>query len=163
MTSSSSGQSSIRIRRATPADVTGIAPLFDAYRQFYDCPADLEAAATFLDARLSNNESIVFVAENSDGAVIGFTQLYPTFCSVENGPILVLYDLFVAPQARTLGAGHALMRAAQEYGQATGAVRMDLSTQITNTTAQSVYESLGWQRDAEFYHYSFHPGTGDNN
>jgi ribosomal protein S18 acetylase RimI-like enzyme len=35
-----------------------------------------------------------------------------------------------------------------------GKVRMDLTTARTNTAAQSVYESLGWQRDDVFFAYS---------
>jgi hypothetical protein len=39
---------SLRIRRATAADVGLVAPLFDAYRQFYGKSADLALATTFL-------------------------------------------------------------------------------------------------------------------
>ena len=35
-----------------------------------------------------------------------------------------------------------------------GASRIDLETAIDNTSAQALYESLGYQRDTEFYKYS---------
>ena len=143
----------LAVRRATTADVDALAPLFDRYRQFYMQPADLERAAQFVAQRLHNGESVVFLALAGPVAV-GFCQLYPTFCSVTAAPILVLYDLFVAPGGRQSGVGRALMRAAQDYALGVGAARMDLSTAKTNLAAQALYESEGWQRDQEFFTYS---------
>lgn len=85
--------------------------------------------------------------------LIGFCQLYPTFCSVRVAPTYVLYDLFVSPGARRSGAGRALMFAAEAHAARTGAARMELSTAKTNTAAQALYESLGWMRDEAFYVY----------
>ena len=85
---------------------------------------------------------------------MGFCQLYPSFCSVEAKPIYVLYDLFVAPQARRGGAGTALLRAAEATAQTKGKARMDLTTAKTNLGAQAAYEALGWVRDEVFLSYS---------
>ena len=49
----------LEIVHATPADVGEVAPLFDAYRQFYQKPPDVEAARRFLFARLSKGESVL--------------------------------------------------------------------------------------------------------
>ena len=87
----------VTTRRAVPADLDAIAPLYDAYRQFYRKPADLALARRFLDERFERDESVIFVAEHAGGAVVGFTQLYPLFCSVAAERIFVLYDLFVTP------------------------------------------------------------------
>ena len=143
-----------KTRRAVHADLDAIAPLFDAYRQFYEKPADLALARRYLDERFRNDESVIFVAEGNGGNVIGFTQLYPAFCSVAADRIYVLYDLFVTPSARGTGAGRALMQAAEEFGRAAGAARLQLETARTNTIGQSLYESCGWLRDNEFYVYS---------
>lgn len=67
--------------------------------------------------------------------------------------IFILNDLFVAGEARGRGAGSALLDAAAAYGRSAGAVRLVLSTEVTNTTAQSVYEKLGWKRDSVFCVY----------
>lgn len=144
------------IRRATSADVDALAPLFDAYRRFYEQPADLALARAFLDARLSSGESVIFVADAGDGPA-GFCQLYPTWCSVAAARIFVLYDLFVAEGGRRAGTGRALMLAAQAFARDAGAVRVDLSTAHANTRAQALYESLGWQRDEAFRTYSIAP------
>lgn len=143
-----------KIRYATLDDVAEIGRLFDAYRQFYEQPADLERATNYIRARLENGESTILVAETADGPLAGFCQLYATFCSVAAAPILVLYDLFVDPAYRRQQVGRALMLAAREHAQQVGVVRMELATAVTNHQAQTLYESLGWQRDDDFYHYS---------
>lgn len=96
---------SIGVRRATLEDTRAVATLFDAYRQFYGRPADPAKALAFIAARLQRRESTILMAEDQVGAAAGFCQLYPTFCSVEAAPILVLYDLFVVPALRRTVSG----------------------------------------------------------
>jgi ribosomal protein S18 acetylase RimI-like enzyme len=141
-------------RLATRDDVSALAPLFVAYRQFYEKPADLPLATAFLRDRLTCHESIVIVAENEEGDMLGFCQLYPTFCSLQAAAIHTLSDLFVKPEARKSGVGRALLLAAQSHAQAGGVARLDLTTAKTNRAAQSLYESLGWIRDEVFYAYN---------
>jgi ribosomal protein S18 acetylase RimI-like enzyme len=145
--------SAISTRRATIDDLDDVAPLFDAYRQFYKQDPDLPRARKFMKERFERNESIVFVAETDAGKIVGFCQLYPTFCSVRAAHTYVLYDLFVSPEARGTGAGRLLMLAAEIHAAKTGAARMELSTARTNTVAQSLYESLDWVRDEAFFVY----------
>ncbi len=132
----------VSIRQATAADVDLVAPLFDAYRQFYRQPADLPRARRFLVERLSQRQSTVLVAETTDGAAVGFVQLYPCFSSIRAAPVFILSDLFVAPLARGGGVGRLLMEAAARFARATGAVGLELATAKT-----------GWQRDEMFYQY----------
>ena len=143
-----------RIREATRDDLPLLGKLFDEYRQFYQLPTDIEKAGSYLRARLAAGESVVLVAEDEAGHLMGFTQLYPTWCSLLAGPVYVLYDLYVAPSARQRGVGRALLEAATERGWRDGKLRMTLSTARTNLTAQSLYEALGWVRDDEFYVYN---------
>ncbi|GGY67719.1 N-acetyltransferase [Cellvibrio zantedeschiae] len=144
----------MNIRNASIADTAKIAPLFDAYRQFYEQEPNLEFAKQFISDRLSNNESIIFVAEDEAQNALGFCQIYPSFCSVIAAPIYTLSDLFVSPNARQSGLGKMLLEKAREHAQANNIPRMDLTTAKTNLTAQSLYESLGWVRDDIFYAYN---------
>ncbi len=144
----------VHIRLATPADADAIAPLFDAYRQFYEQAPDLAGARAFIAQRLERKESVVLLALDASGSAIGFCQLYPAFCSVEAAPIYTLYDLFVEPGSRKTGAGRSLLLAAEATARAQGKVRMDLTTAHTNTAAQSLYESLGWVHDTVFRAYT---------
>lgn len=145
---------STAIHTAIPEDAALIAPLFDAYRQFYEQPADADAALAFITARLERGESVILLARRPDGSALGFCQLYPSFCSVLAAPIYVLYDLFVVPDARRLGVGRALLLAAEAHARATGHARMDLTTARDNRQAQALYESLGWVRDEVFLTYT---------
>ncbi len=147
---------STAIHTAIPEDAALIAPLFDAYRQFYEQPADADAALAFITARLERGESVILLARRPDGSALGFCQLYPSFCSVLAAPIYLLYDLFVAPDARRLGVGRALLLAAEAHARATGHARMDLTTARNNLRAQALYESLGWVRDEVFLTYARH-------
>nr|WP_295770295.1 GNAT family N-acetyltransferase [Rhodoferax sp.] len=146
----------ISTRLAHVDDLPQVAALFDAYRQFYEQPADLAKAESFLSDRMHKGESSILVAESGSADILGFCQLYPSFCSVIAAPIAVLYDLFVAPSFRKSGAGRALMLAAEQHARQHGCARMDLTTAKTNVSAQTLYASLGWQRDEVFYAYSKH-------
>ncbi len=140
-------------RPAEARDLEAVAALFDSYRQFYDMPADLGLARRYLTERFQKKESVIIVAQNDAGELVGFTQLYPAFCSVLAAKTFVLYDLFVTPAARGTGAGRALMEAAEAHGRSAGAARLELSTANTNRIGQSLYESCGWIRDNVFHVY----------
>lgn len=140
------------IVQATPADMGDVAPLFDAYRQFYGKPPDVEAARRFLFARLSKGESVLFIAR-LEAQIAGFVNLYPVFSSVNLTRQWILNDLFVAPQARKHGVARALMERARLLAEATQANGLTLETAIDNHAAQKLYKVLGWKRDDEFYRY----------
>ncbi|MBT3797950.1 MAG: GNAT family N-acetyltransferase [Porticoccaceae bacterium] len=144
----------INITRASLKDADNVSVLFDLYRRFYEEEPDLGLAKRYIEDRLKTNTSVIFIAWDTGGQALGFTQLYSTFCSVEAAPILVLYDLYVNSSARKLGIGRALMNSAMAHAKGTGAARIDLETETGNTNAQALYESLGYVRDTDFYKYS---------
>jgi ribosomal protein S18 acetylase RimI-like enzyme len=144
----------IVIRSANLDDIAQLALLFNDYRKFYEQPDNIDLAESFIKARLFNHDSTILVAVDAYKNLIGFCQLYPSFCSVIVAPIYVLYDLFVNASARKVGAGKLLMLAAHEHAKTNHFLRLDLTTAKTNLPAQSLYESLGWVRDEIFYTYS---------
>jgi ribosomal protein S18 acetylase RimI-like enzyme len=144
---------SFTIRRASTADATLVAPLFDAYRRFYGLASNLDLSQRYISERLERSESVVLLAAASRGEALGFVQMYPTFSSLQAARVFVLYDLYVAGEARRLGVARALMRAAVEEARAAGAVALTLQTARTNLAAQRLYDSLGWRRDEEFVEY----------
>jgi ribosomal protein S18 acetylase RimI-like enzyme len=144
----------LQIRPATTTDLDALASLFNAYRRFYEQPSDTELARGFLSARLVQSESVVLVAQLPGGALAGFCQLYPSFCSVLAKPIYTLYDLFVSPAHRQQGVAKALLAAAAERGRRDGMARMDLTTAHTNRAAQALYESMDWVQDRVFRTYN---------
>ncbi len=141
----------LKIKKATLATVAEVALLFDAYRVFYKQKSDLEAAQTFLTARLNKEESVIYVAYLNDKAV-GFTQLYTSFSSVKLQPLFILNDLYVAEANRGKGIGKKLLIAAKELCQEKKYKGIALETAADNP-AQHLYEKLGWTKDDGFLHY----------
>jgi len=144
----------IVIRQAVLADIEAHAQLFNGYRQFYRQASNIDAARAFLLERFNHSESIIFIAFNG-AEPVGFSQLYPSFSSVSLARDYILNDLFVSESARKLGVGSKLLAASADYAKAFGAVRVTLTTAITNKTAQAVYEANGWKRDEVFFTYHF--------
>ncbi len=136
------------VRRATPADLDTLTPLFEGYLCFYGRDHAAGAARAFLAERLERGDSIVFVADAG-----GFAQVYPSFSSTRLARTWVLNDLFVAPEARGSGTGRALLRAVVEAAREAGAVAVSLATQHENERAQALYESEGFVADSAFRHY----------
>lgn len=150
----------VEIVQASPANVSEAAPLFDAYRRFYRKPPDLAGAHRFLFARLTKRESVFFLAR-VDGEAAGFVHLYPVFSSLSMQPQWILSDLFVAPGQRRAGVGRALMERARELAESTQADALLLETASDNQTAQSLYASLGYKRDEEFFRYALRVDSRD--
>ena len=140
------------IKEATVKDSEKIGEVFDLYRQFYKKDPDKITSIEYIKKRLAKKESIIFFVEE-DNVCIGFVQLYVTFDSLELGKKVVLYDLFVRPEYRKKGIGAMLMDASKDFAENNGISGIELSTAISNGTAQSLYESLGYERDNEFYSY----------
>ena len=143
-----------KIVKAENKHLDELGRLFNLYRIFYEEDDDLKKASKYISARFNDGDSMIYVAENGDQELAGFVQLYPSFCSVSAVPILILYDLFVDHSKRSNGIGRSLMNAARDFARENGYKRLELSTAKDNYIGQSLYESLGYEVDQEFLHYS---------
>ena len=142
------------VRIANANDAERIAPLLDAYRQFYAQPADPGIALRFLRERFAHHESSVLLAEDDAGVAMGFTQLYPLFSTVRAVRIYLLNDLFVVPAARGRGVARRLLAAAADFARANGAASLSLQTANDNAAARALYESTGWIAETRFGEYT---------
>jgi ribosomal protein S18 acetylase RimI-like enzyme len=111
-----------------------------------------KAAKEFIKERLERQDSVILLA-TKDNKPVGYTQLFPSFSSVSMKRVWILNDLFVIPEMRNQGIAKALMNAAKDYAIATKAVRIVLATEVTNIVAQKLYETMGYRKFDEFYHY----------
>ncbi|BBB26580.1 GNAT family N-acetyltransferase [Amphritea japonica] len=142
----------MEVVRADLSHVAEVARLFDSYRQFYDCKFDRQLAFEFIQSRIENNESVIFLALDNQGKGLGFTQLYPSFCSVEAIKIFILYDLYVDTNSRKMNIGRSLMEKAREHAKETRSARIDLLTDKNNYSAKKLYEKLGYTKTNESFH-----------
>ncbi|MCG7334446.1 GNAT family N-acetyltransferase [Sporosarcina sp. ACRSM] len=143
----------MNIFKATLNDLEALTGLFDLYRIFYQQKSDLSGAKKFIQERLLNEESVIYIAcDESDP--IGFVQLYPTFSSVSMRRTWVLNDLYVKESGRGKGIGENLIKTALAFAKETDAKGVLLETGADNTTAQRLYEKIGFVKEtAHFYFY----------
>jgi len=142
----------MEMKTVTLATVKEVAPLFNAYREFYGQPSDLEKAEQFLKERLKKEESIIFLAY-LDAQPVGFVQLYPIFSSVAMKKAYLLNDLFVTEHARKQGVAMRLIEECYAYCKNEDAHYITLETATDNIQAQKLYEKLGMKIDHDFFHY----------
>ena len=140
-----------KIIEASFEHIPQIAPLLDQYRVFYGQSSDLGAAIKFLQDRVSNNDSIIFLAYENEKPV-GFTQLYPSYSTVSLQALYILNDLFVDKNHRGSGFGEALLNKAKEFCKSKRYKGLALETAIDNP-AQGLYQKLGWKKDTACFHY----------
>lgn len=140
------------IQKVTINEIDSLSELFDLYRVFYKQKSDVESAKRFLTERIINEESVVFIALNGHNS-LGFVQLYPSFSSISMQRSWVLNDLFVKETARGQGLGEKLIKTAIGFAKETGAKGVLLETAEDNTTAQRLYEKIGFIRETNFYYY----------
>jgi len=62
-------------------------------------------------------------------------------------------NLYVSKDARRLGVGKKLMEAARVFAVENNSKGISLETASDNVNAQALYESLGYERDADVYNY----------
>ena len=144
-----------KIIEAEPKHIEKVGELFDLYRQFYKYEPNLIKSTNYIKDRITNKESVIFIAINDAHEAIGFVQLYETFGSLDLGKIIILYDLYVEKGHRRNKVGRQLMLRSHEYAKKIKAKRIQLSTATDNFIGQSLYESLGYVKDIDFYTYDF--------
>ena len=147
------------IRRIKSSESSLVTALFNNYRIFYKQPSNSKLAENFIQTRLDNNESVIFVAiikEKDETIPVGFTQLYPKFSSARAIKIWVLNDLYVEHEYRKQGIGESLINTALKYAKDDQTSYIELSTAVDNHTAQSLYESMGFIKQnfgTDFFNY----------
>ena len=144
-----------KIIEAESKHIEKVGKLFDLYRQFYKYDSNLITSTNYIKDRINNKESKIFIAINNNNEAIGFVQLYETFGSLDLGKIIILYDLYVEKDHRRKKIGRQLMLRSHEYAKKINAKRIQLSTATDNFSGQSLYESLGYVKDIDFYTYDF--------
>ncbi len=143
----------MEIIEAGPDHLDMLVPLFEGYRAFYRQPANIEGARSFLHDRMSNQQSIVYLAIDEDGVACGFTQLYPLFSSTRIGSVWLLNDLFVHPDHRGKGISIQLIDSAKELAKSSDSLGILLETEKTNDIGNQLYPRTGFVIEDDTHHY----------
>ena len=150
----------------SPVDVAPMAadeleealPLFAGYQRFYGVAEPVDDRNRRFFARfLAPSEAGVLLRARTDEAMTGFACLYFTMSSIHAADVVLLSDLFVTPEGRGRGVGHALIEASLDVARNRGAAHLEWLTAIENRTAQRLYERFDAERSAWF---GYEIGTG---
>lgn len=143
----------MRIRKAEMTDLDKVADLFNQYRIFYKKESDLSGGRQFLQDRMTNKESEIFVASDEQNNFMGFVQLFPIFSSTRMKRLWLLNDLFVAQDYRGQGISVGLIEKAKELCRETNACGLLLETAKTNMVGNQLYPRTGFvlESDSNFY------------
>ena len=142
----------IKIIKAKKENYKEVGFLFDLYRQFYKYKSEIKKSTQYIKERIFKKESTIFLCY-CDKEPVGFVQLYKTFDSLNINKKLVLYDLYVMREFRKKGIGKILMNKSKDFALKNKINLIELSTAINNKKAQSLYESLDYVQDKEYYNY----------
>lgn len=94
------------------------------------------SAAGFFDTL--GREDVVFLVAYEEQVLLGYVGVY---CSVDEGEIT---NVAVAPQARRMGVGRALLRALFAQLAQREIFRIVLEVRVSNTPAIRLYEQMGF-------------------
>ncbi len=142
-----------KIKRAILSDVNELSILFDNYRVFYEKESDIAGAKEFLQQRIENNESVIFLCVTDENVIAGFVQLYPLFSSTRMKKSWLLNDLFVQPEFRGQGISVALIEEAKNLCLQTSACGLSLETANTNIIGNQLYPKIGFILDEDHNYY----------
>ncbi|MFN8283548.1 MAG: GNAT family N-acetyltransferase [Chitinophagales bacterium] len=145
----------MKILQAKKHHIQELIVLFEGYRAFYKKEANTLKAMQFLEDRIQNKESYIFIAIDSDDKMVGFVQLYPMFSSTRLDRILILNDLFVDANYRGKGISKLLMDRAKSFAKDYNALELVLETQKSNTIGNKLYPQEGFELDTEHNYYSW--------
>jgi len=122
---------------------------------FYGKESNIDISKEFLDSRIINKDSIIYVCEVGNN-IIGFVQLYPLFSSTRVSKYWLLNDLFVDDKERGNGYSKLLIERAKKLVIESKACGMMLETEKSNNIGNKLYPITGFKMNelSNFYEWT---------
>lgn len=130
------------VRPATPADAPALAGLMNDLNRHEGLESIYSEALVRRDGFGEDAAYHALVAQGSDG-LIGYAAYHAAYDTERGGRSLWLLDLYVAPEARSGGAGRALMRQVARVACDRGCVSLWWGVRSCNQQARAFYAGLG--------------------
>ena len=144
-------------RAATPSDAETVARLLDAFNREYHAPTPgPEVLATRLHSLLAGGDVIAFLAGDPAVAVALLT-LRPNVWY--DGPVVLVDELYVVPEARGRGVGSELLVAVESLTRERGGELIEIAVDGADADAHRFYERHGYtatedgQDQPSFYYH----------
>ena len=105
----------MKIFKAEQWNIEVLLPLFEHYRLANGMTENPDRTLTFLTNRIRFNESLFFIAVNSQHEAVGFIQLYPRLSSLQLQRYWQLTDIYVKDCTQQSEIYAALISKAKEF------------------------------------------------
>ena len=141
------GKNGFTIRKACEEDLASmvgmLADLFQLERDFTIDPIKQKKGLSLL---LENENSIMLVATNHEGALIGMCTGQLVVSTAEGGFSLWVEDVFVCTTYRRQGIASRLLDRLGAWAKSKGASRLQLLADTTNRLGLDFYRKIGWKK-----------------
>lgn len=145
---------SLHIRPATPEDAELILRFITDLAIYEKAEHEVKTdAAGIRDSLFAEGSTAHGLICENDGQPIGYAVYFFNYSTWLGKHGLYLEDLYVSPDARSLGAGKALLRHLAQLAVALGCGRFEWSVLDWNTPAIDFYESFGARPQSEWTTY----------
>jgi GNAT superfamily N-acetyltransferase len=138
---------SVVIRPVQPADHDAWAPLFAAYREFYELEDEPEVVERVWGWIQDPGHEVDALVALVDDEVVGFAHHRLYARPSEGATGLFLDDLFTAAHVRGSGVGRALIHRLAALAREHGAAKVRWVTAPDNTVAQRLYDDVAERTD----------------
>ena len=129
-------------RVAAPADAATVARLLDAFnREFHSPTPGPEVLAARLD-RLLADPAVMALLAGDPAVAVALLTLRPNVWY--DGPVGLLDELYVAPEARRRGIGSTLLAAVESLTRARGGRLVEIAVDGADIDARRFYERNGY-------------------
>ena len=96
---------------------------------------------------LESSQTLILVAEQSSGSVVGYLLAHCRGSFLSNGPVTWVEEVMVAERARRQGVGQALMTEVESWAELRGAAYVS----VASRRASDFYRARAYKDAATFY------------
>ncbi len=139
--------SAVVVRPIEPVDHDAWAPLFAAYRQFYELEEEPDVVDRVWGWIQDGTHEVNALVAEADGELVGFAHHRMYARPAEGGTGLFLDDLFTAAHVRGRGVARALIERLADLARERGAAKVRWVTAADNATAQRLYDDVAERTD----------------
>jgi len=154
---------SVSIRRAVPADIAAMNPLFEvldehhrvALPDVFRKPTGARREQSWLDWIIVGPDGAILVAEGPDAQIIGLVvlveRLVPAIVVPDARHVVEIRELVVSKPARRRGVGRSLIDAAKTWARERNIRNLEVSAWSFNVETIEFYRKVGFQRTIEWF------------
>jgi GNAT superfamily N-acetyltransferase len=154
---------SVSIRRAVPADIAAMNPLFEvldehhrvALPEVFRKPTGARREQSWLDWIIAGPEGAILVAGGSEAKIIGLVvlveRLVPAIVVRDAKHFVEIRELVVSKPARRRGVGRSLIDAAKMWARERNIWNLEVSAWSFNVETIEFYRKVGFQRTIEWF------------